>query len=164
MKKIKIPPRPLFLLLTGIICMLTACRKPEPTTYYKTIGIGYAYDVTNNRPLKGVIIRMRTNYEWMWASSLDDTLVTDNNGYYQVRFMEKIGYDGTGYPLYYTVTPITGYSFDVIDFGPMILPPHSDWEVIWKYNYYSCSILPSEFEGKNIFVLDTIKFIKVINN
>jgi hypothetical protein len=138
------------ILIIGIICMLTACEKPDKPTYYKTIGIGYVYDETNNRPLKGVGIVILSTYENPWqifggVSSHRDTVFSDSNGYFKIRFMKSFTAD----------TEILYYTFDIADWGPV---PSG-----WSYKDGISSIIdivPSAFEDKNTFSLDTLKFYK----
>jgi len=140
-------------LFTGIVCTQTACKKHCETTYYETIGFGYVYDKTNNRPLKGITIEMRSSYKYMWALTHNDSVVTDKDGYYQFRFMKNLG-----------CSPITAYTLEVINYGQMIPESHSDWEIVYPFDHdYYISILPSDFEGKKAFPLDTIKFYKPNN-
>ena len=138
--------------------MLTACSKPDELIYYKTICEGYVYDATNNVPLKGVTIEMRNYFlspafGRLWHS---DSVITNNNGYFQFRFLKSIGKEDY---------EIIFYDFNLADWGSSLIP-YSDWSpCFFRYSLGDREHLyPSEFEGKNIFVLDTIKFIKVINN
>ena len=140
----------LFLLLIGIICLHTACKKDKYPTYYKTIGIGYAYDATNNRPLEGVSIEIQSHYEFMFPLYYCDTLVTDKNGAFRVRFMDQ----GEDSPML-DPPKILSYTFTITDDS---LPY---WEILYPNtyrDYLSCT--PSDFQGQGIFLLDTIKFYK----
>jgi hypothetical protein len=153
MKNLKRNPLLFKLLIIGIICIITACVKPEKRTYYKTIGIGYVYNETNNKPLKGVSIEILNYFicpGWgcLWDS---DTVVTDDNGYFQVRFMENLDPD----------LKIIGYNFTVADWGPV---SHDMYYRFFKYQRGSDMLEPSDFEGETIFELDTIKFYKHTKN
>lgn len=92
MKKIK-------LILLTVILVCVSCGKDDEgnwVTYYKTIGEGYIYDITNDKPLSDVIITVRTYFKnpwWFNASNVEEKFTTDVNGYYQLRFLKRFSND-----------------------------------------------------------------------
>ena len=142
-------------LLIGIIFTQTTCEKQSYPTYHKTVGTGYVYDETNNIPLKGVAIEMQSFYKSKWSLFggvlwHSDTVFSDNNGYFRVKFMDNLTED----------IKIIHYSFNIADWGPV----SHEWDYkYFKYGLSGIPLYPSDFEGKTIFEFDTIKFYKPNN-
>ena len=83
------------LMTSAIILLSVSCQKDENgnrVTYYKTIGEGYVWDETNNKPFKDVIITVTSPYGTSsWAiPRIEETFTTDENGYYQIRFPKRV--------------------------------------------------------------------------
>jgi len=103
----------LFLLATAAILFITACKKDDEgnkVTYYKTIGEGYVWDVTNNRPIKDAKITVTSVYGTELLFSVPkttNTFTTNENGYYKIRFIKKV-YDG----LFFLWCKVTRYWFN----------------------------------------------------
>jgi len=158
----KITPHPiLFLLLTGIMCLLTACKKENEDIYYKTIGVGYVYDTTHNKPIRDITITILyySNYStWFPISSRSETVTTNSLGCYKVRFMEKLWSENENKYSEIRLCRIyvSGYSEN-----------YSNWRIDYPYIEYpsgsGINIYPSHYnlheEGK--LSLDTIKFYKI---
>jgi len=147
------------LLIIGIVCTQTACEKPDPDAiiYYKAIGKGYVFDATNNRPLANVTINIKEHYGQdksggYWSSRIK-TVVTDKNGYYQIRFMEK--YRPSANSIYFEVTQ---YAISVGEVEAKL----SEWKIVYPMgNKYSISVFPSSYLNEiDSLALDTIKFYK----
>lgn len=143
----------LILIVTLFLCC-TACKKNQEgdwATYYKTVGEGYIYDATNNIPLKGASITVRSSFDnfMMYVPKTEETFYTDENGYYQIRFMKRAK-DGK----------VLKYSFEVGS-GPMIPPPPPYW---FRMNpsgtFPDIGMYPEDIKDKKNITFDTIKFYR----
>ena len=87
----------LILSISIILLLCTSCEKNQEgdwATYYKTIGEGYIWDGTNDKPLTGAPIIVTTVFEGGWrifehVPHTKETFTTDENGFYQIRFMKR---------------------------------------------------------------------------
>jgi hypothetical protein len=71
------------LILTATLLLCLACQKDDlgyNVTHYKTIGEGYIFDMTNNRPLKGATVTVVSCFSgsmFFGKSSSKETFTTD---------------------------------------------------------------------------------------
>jgi hypothetical protein len=108
------------LILTASIILLlcVSCEKNQEgnwSTYYKTVGEGYIWDATNNRPLEGASITVNSCFsgsDW-YVPVVKETFYTDENGYYRIRFVKRAR-DGK----------VLLYGFDISHAGATPPPPH----------------------------------------
>jgi len=154
MKNIKI----LLLALVVAISFFTSCEEPEKDPdaiiYYKAIGKGYVYDATNNRPLKGGSIEIQSvcGAGMSYYTYYYDTVVTNNNGYYEVRFMEK------------ERPSINSVYFEMSEFRIYVKDGKSrfpNWNIVYPSGSKSIRVWSlSELRERDFLSLDTIKFYK----
>jgi len=157
----------LLFLLTGIICLHTACEKKDLNAiiYYKAIGKGYIYDATNNKPLSGINIeicyRGVQNHFPLFPNSsgcgIVATVLTDKNGCYNVRFIEK--HRSSSESIYSEIKECRIYVINQESGFPK-------WEIDYPNTSSSYFISVPSFDYLNeveIFALDTIKFYKTNN-
>ena len=143
----------------GILCMvvvgLTAmsCEKDSKghtITRYKTVGEGYIWDATNNRPLKDATITVSSCFShggWFAETPSKETFTTDANGYYQIRFIKKVKNE-----------KVFQFLFEVGS-GPMLPPPPPYWVRCNPGGTFpDAAIYPKDIEGKKTITLDTIKY------
>lgn len=162
----KIPLLFLVLLLTAMMCLHVACKKANNPIYYETVGVGYVYDATNNRPLPGIIIAISyysSSSAWFPISNKTDFAVTDATGCYQVHFIEKMWSKNEGE--YYkirdciiSVENAEKYASYEINY-PYIFDSADGHTSGTGFHVYSRDYL-NEID---ILVLDTIKFYKINN-
>ncbi len=147
-------------LYTGIVCTQTACEKPDPDAiiYYKAIGKGYVFDATNNRPLAGITIQINARYGKGMAfipgyNPTDiETVITDENGYYQVRFREKTRPSSES--IYSEVNDFIIFIKDKASFT-------HNWDIVYPNGDNCISVWPLfELSERDFLTLDTIKFYK----
>jgi len=149
-----------------MICLYTACQEKDPDAiiYYRATGKGYVYDATSNKPLQGIIIeicyRGVQNFFPLFPQNSEcdivDTVVTDKNGCYKVRFIEK--HRPSNKSVYLA---IRGYRIYVKD--------QKSKYPNWNVNYPNTSdtyihVWSSDYLNEtDILALDTIKFYKTNN-
>jgi len=158
----------LFLLATVVFLLFSAasCEKSDngfKVTYYKTVGEGYVYDGVNNKPIKGAKIVVHTvvgdgSGSGMLAfgpSTIRDTFSTNENGYYQVRFIKK-AYDG----VLFGWNKATIYSLIVpSDLIPPPPPPNWRWVLPEAGGSpFRKKLYPKDIEKQKNITIDTIKF------
>ena len=151
--------------MAGLLCLVVVgvfvtygCEKDENgnrVTYYKTVGEGYVWDITNNKPIKGATITVESTYgSFLGAIYTKNTFTTDEKGYYKIRFIKKV-YDG---PLY-GWCKVTAYWFEITDLGPMIPPPPPYWTRDYPSETFpDIAIYPSDIKDKKIITFDTVKY------
>ena len=135
----------------AIILLCVSCQKDDDgnrVSYYKTTGEGYIYDGKKNIPLKGATITVIACFEWkgllFTSSSYDETYTTDENGFYQIRFLKRKNND-----------KVVQYLFKS-GHGPMI-PPGPEYEGvsmeggIWL-------LYPDDIKDKKNMEFDTLKY------
>jgi len=137
--------RKIYLLLIASILLCLSCEKLyEKKTYYKTIGEGYVFDVTDPsdiKPLKGATILVRSFFsggdDLFGTSPAEEEFTSDENGYYQVRFIKRTHYD-----------KVQSYIFRVRKVPSQ--PSH------YSYNFLE-SLSIEDIKDKKLITLDTIK-------
>jgi hypothetical protein len=156
-QKNKLKKRNLLLLIPLLLILpllFTFCGREDGKTYYKIKGEGYIFDSTNNKPIEGATITVRTGVKGGGGlfgiyGPEDETFVTDANGYYQIRFIKK-----------YKNRIITHYNF-AVSHGPN-LPISPDSDTLWFIagNGFPYITLRAEEvkNAKQTFVFDTVKY------
>ena len=137
-------------LLVGILFVAYGCQKDDQgnrVTYYKTIGEGYIYDGTNNKPLKGAKITVTSVYNGIegpfYTPKTINTFTTDENGYYQFRFIKRVG-------IYKVVT----YWFKITDLGSMMSP----WIGCSPSEVFPEKMCVEDIKDKKTITFDTAKY------
>ncbi|MDR2979762.1 MAG: pollen Ole e 1 allergen/extensin family protein [Bacteroidales bacterium] len=138
------------LILMASILLCASCDKDNARrTYYKTIGEGYIYDGTNNKPLEGATITVISAYgsEMLWhVPTVEETFTTDKNGYFKVKFVKRVGGD-----------KVTKYTFSPsmnLDNSP---PPY--WiRTNPGGTFPDIGIYPEDIKDTRIITFDTIKY------
>ena len=158
-QKNKLKKRNLLLLIPLLLILpllFTFCGKEDGKTYYKIKGEGYIFDATNNKPIEGATITVRTSVEretYLFSFGPvrpeDETFVTDANGYYQIRFIKK-----------YNNRKATQYNFaeNHCPNLPISPDPGTLW-VITGNGFPYITLRAEEVENaKQTIVFDTVKY------
>ena len=139
-------------LMTSIMLLLFAsCEKNQEgdwATYYKTIGEGYIFNGMDNTPIKGAtvtVVSLIVKDFPMIESTYEETFTTDENGYYQVRFIRRVHNK-----------KVTCYRFRV-DAG-LTIP--SSWEYPTLTNKFPHieELFPEDIKEKKTIMFDTVKY------
>lgn len=135
-------------ILFACILLCLSCEKIyEHKTYYKTIGEGYVFDVTdsaNIKPIKGATITVRSSFylsdNLLGKSPVEENFYSDENGYYQIQFIKQT-YDD-------------GFIHDVKHYSFRVKLPQSSY---FLSNYLPLSLPIEDIKDKEIFTLDSLK-------
>jgi len=152
----------LFLVAIVAIFFIAACQKDDEgnrVTYYKTIGEGYIYDGKYNRPLKGATVTVESicgTEILFYMPKTQNTFTTDENGYYQVRFVKRANVGA----FFNSWVKTTHYIFEY-GHGPMIPPsppppPYGYWGV--KSEGFQSTLSPEDIKDKKKITFDTVKY------
>ncbi len=120
MKRRKILP---FWLL-ALPLLFATCKKGDDVTYHKTRGEGYVFfrDSAGLRPIANHAVRIKAFdggdgwFPWGSGPSVTETVETDANGKYRLRFVKK-----------HNKTKIVRYVVYVSEPSPPPPPPHIWW-------------------------------------
>ena len=147
---------PILLILLSSLFLCISCKKDDNgnrVLHYKTIGEGYIYDGTHNIPIKGATITVLSCFngsEWFGEQPCEETFTTDENGYYQLRFI-KWGKN----------SKVDQYLFEPST-GPSIPPPPPYWVRKNPSNTFpDISLYPEDIKGKKTITFDTIKYYQL---
>jgi len=149
----------ILLVIFGFLFIATSCERDDNgywISYYKTIGEGYIYDGTNNKPLKGAKITVKTVFKgsnggWFSTKTYSETFVTDANGYYKVNFRKR-GNNDKAVRYFFVV--------DVVNCLPK-QPPY--WNRSFCNQFPDITVYAADLKGKSIIAFDTVKYYVEIN-
>ena len=150
---------PILLLLLSSIFICTNCEESADgykVIYYKTTGEGYVYDGTLNKPIKGAKISVETSFdrsgELFGPPIVRDTFVTDEKGYYKIRFIKKakVGLLGD-----YRVPML--YAIKMRRDGPVPPSPPPNWGNGEPTFHLYERLYPEDIKDKKTITFDTVK-------
>jgi len=152
----------LILLAITAVLLTATCKKEiddqgNKVTYYKTIGEGYIVERDNNKPIEGVKIVV-TSFTCIGCGgmlyfgkpglSTEETFITDENGYYQIRFAKKV-----------KGKKVEAYKVELNHFSALPPPtPPARW---WSKNI-TCNNKPCLNDNKGYISLEEIRDKKTI--
>ena len=149
----------ILLIILGFLFISTSCDRDDKgywISYYKTIGEGYIYDGTNNKPLKGAKIIVKTVFKgsnggWFSTETYSEAFTTDVNGYYKINFLKR-GNNDKAVKYYFNI--------DVVNCLPP-QPPY--WIRSSSISFPDTTVNAIDLKGKNVIFFDTVKYYVEIN-